>query len=402
MYNLLQDKRARLLLLAAIIAIILLLLFVVLFSGKKNAEIQPGKKSPTGKISENISPQPTVKIYTATPTPTPQPIKISGYEIASKTRKFIESLKTSPGDYTTSLSCLSGPGASGSCQSTGVTSYIPGMVVSMYEDFYNQTKNPQDKESADKIMDELMVKCQSSTSFCEMIFFPLFSRYQSTKESKYLTAMKRVGDEIFLPETAEQEKQENINVFSLRTKKLLMIYSSTKDEKYLAKAKDRLQELAEVAQKDTNNFLVFKENNNAFRKYDCQMHWTVDYQFYKSTNDKKYLDQMISFVDQLNLDKNFDKINDIVPLATCGESLISLYQETANQKYLDTSKLILRFTVKNFWDGNMSPKFNGDNGFLFNSFKSTDGNLTNTKTLTENIWITRNIIKTAWDEQFEL
>lgn len=360
------------------------------------------------------NPKPTIEIKQITFSPSLSPVstssasgtailKIKGQEIVDRTKKYIEKLKTGPGKYTTSLNCFSkGRNTSGSCEPTGVESYIPGMLVSFYEELFGKDNSKETSDTADKLMSEMMAECDKNISYCEMMFFPLFGRYQKTKDPQYLKAMEKAGEEVFLKETISEENKENINTYSLRTKKLLMLYTATNETKYLDKAKERFTRLEKIASQDKTNYQIFKERDFSLRKYDCLTQWTVNYQFYQSTKEQKYLEDIVAFIEKIKLDKNYGLIDNISTAATCGETLLSLYKEIPNPRYLITAKFILSDAVRNFLDSDLSPKFNGDNGFLFDKYILPQKDQSNTKALTENVWVARLITRAAWDDEFPL
>ena len=226
-------------------------------------------------------------------------------------------------------------------------------------------------------MSAILKNCQIDPNYCDRNFFALFAWYELTKEQQYRDAMLKMADRLMLTKLLDTIVADNHGL------KLEMLYKITGNHKY----RERLLAIAEGV---LNKVPISPQ-------VTPKVIWNSLLPAYRISANDKYLQTARNYYDQTEVLDKLKKaskgqvlISDILAM----ENLLELASIDSPSKHLDQAYEIAQYMVKSQWDNPQNKKFEGDYGWLKNT-----GRDKNTELTLHTGWIIRLFLKMA-DQTF--
>jgi len=185
----------------------------------------------------------------------------------------------------------------------------------------------------------------------------------------------------------------------IEAREFALLYEVTHDQKYLDEARARLEKskVAWNESVDSYNAPAYSSGQFTFYTFSC---WTelAETEIARASNDNQALTNAKNFFNSANIGNNYVEINQLSALQPCAETLLNLYQQTADIQYYNQARAIMQYIITYRWDSpsSIATKYNGDGGYLFELFT---GN--NTKTVTDTGYMIY-LLSQMPNQQFEI
>lgn len=186
---------------------------------------------------------------------------------------------------------------------------------------------------------------------------------QVSGNQTFLEGMRKGAD--WMVETGEPSSSFFFRY--LDTGKLARMHAITGEAKYLAEAERRLVVDSEVLKGE--DVLYLAADGEPFHDYACWIAWGES-ELYRATGDARYLQSLESFaqrfdISNANAEPHSPSLDSV---SFCVTVLMNLFEDTREQAYRDQASALMQRIVEKNWDPQAAPKYNGDNGFLGETF----------------------------------
>jgi len=245
-----------------------------------------------------------------------------------------------------------------------------------YTSLYSSTGDTAYLKKAQKEMSIISSDCSSNPDDCLWILVQMINYVRATGDNQYSTLISDLGNRLLT--TSENS---STMLLGIESRELAMLYEMNGQKQYLDESLARMQlskGLWSNTGSDQTQALLYVDNGFQFYGYAC---WSelAEVELYKATHDNSYLQNAENFFNSANIDKHSRKIEYLVALEPCIDSLQQLSSITGNQLYSNEAVNASQYIVTYRWDPNIqiAKKYNGDAGFLSDVYVGQNWKLTN-------------------------
>ncbi len=276
----------------------------------------------------------------------------SGLYIAEKIYDYIQTQRNLDGFYKYASNCEEGCVFYESVFNNANT-WPTYASVGMYQ----ATKDDKFLIDARRDADRLLAWCDEDPTECIRVTYQVNALGKETGDKKYIDFVVKEADVFLDPENSEIIQTDVVMLKGIDSIQLAQAYDITNNKKYLDASLNKLSESENLL---VDEKTVYGYNNNLFRNYAC---WPnlAKLELYKSTEDSKYLMDVINFADGINLPNNIHQLWFMSDIQPCIDLHIQLYQITNDDKYLEGSQKMVETILLTYWDDIDNPKLSGSN-----------------------------------------
>jgi hypothetical protein len=295
--------------------------------------------------------------------PTAATMTLTGTEIAERSANFLDLMRTNDGKYYFLQECVDNSTEIGCYIYDFSTQNTNAWPLLAYTSLYKSTADSSYLERARNDMQILSDYCSANSEDCLWILVQMIQYQKATGDMQYSSLISNLGQQLL----TVSEKNSTM-LLGIEARELALLYGMNGNGTYLHEATARMHESKDLwtnTGADELQASLYLDNGFRFYGYSC---WTelAEIEIYQATNDGNYLTSAKSFFDSANIDMHSRKIDQLIALQPCEESLLKLYSITGNQKYWNQAANISQYIVTYRWDPNIqiAQKYNGDYGFL--------------------------------------
>jgi hypothetical protein len=293
----------------------------------------------------------------------PSPVMtLSGNEIAVQSSGFIDSLRTDD-EYYFIKECVENTTEKDCAIYDFDMNHSNAWPLYAYTSLYKTTGDSSYLLKAKDDIQTLSNYCSLNPDDCLWILVQMIEYQKSINDTKYSSLITDLGQHLLT--TSENN---STMLLGIESRELALFYGMNGESKYMDEAKLRLEESKNLWSNtgpDEHQALLYIDNGFSFYGYSC---WSelAGIELYQATKNQTYLHNAVNFFDAANLDQHTTKIDQLVALQPCVESLLKLSSITGDQKYRNQAINISQYIVTYRWDPDIqiATKYNGDGGFL--------------------------------------
>lgn len=292
---------------------------------------------------------------------------LTGNEIAQRSANFLDLMRTNDGKYYFVQECVDNSTEIGCYIYELSTQNTNAWPLLAYTSLYKSTADSSYLEKAKEDMRILSEYCSANSEDCLWILVQMIEYQKATGDTQYSSLISNLGQQLLVT----SEKNSTM-LLGIESRELALLYGMNGNETYLHEATTRMYESKSLWSNtgpDELQASLYLDNGFRFYGYSC---WTelAQIEIYQATNDESYLASAKSFFDSANIDKHSRKIDQLIALQPCAESLMKLYSISGSQTYRDQALNISQYIVTYRWDPDtqIAQKYNGDYGFLSRSY----------------------------------
>tara|TARA_Y100000294_G_scaffold149852_1_gene146893 strand:- start:35 stop:1075 length:1041 start_codon:yes stop_codon:yes gene_type:complete len=278
---------------------------------------------------------------------------MTGLEIAEMSLNYIDSLRNPNGSYTYTSNCVPSecpfpPDLSFGTSHAWVNyAYLGLYQASNDNSYFNKAKNE---------IGLLHNVCKDDAITCAWILPQVNDYYKITNDQTTLNLITTTGEELLL-----ENPSEDIMSLGIEIRELAILYDLTKNDKYLTESVNRLNQAENLFL--SIGEILYSFNNIKFYSGSCFVE-LGRLELYKSTDDSKYLEDVITFIDNFNIGNYMKELRFQQNMQSCTEVLLQLNELTGDVKYKTQAAKAMQYVITNLWDSSISKKYYGNEAFL--------------------------------------
>jgi len=304
---------------------------------------------------------------------TEKPVKkLTGLEIANMSYGFFDKMRRSNEWYNYSQTCKEEFPLTNCKIDSNSYPQTNAWVMLANLGLYDATKEQRHLNNAKYEMNVLLNNCKNPDDiYCLWVLVQMSELYKRAKDPDYLDKIQNFADKLL-----EIKTEEGVMMKGIETREFAVAFSLTGDQKYLDESLNRLKTAEEYLKSEGVLYVV---NDLQVRDFVCSVE-LAKLELYKVTEDEKYLNDVKTFFDSADVGTHGEDLYQLTVIQPCIESLLTLYFETGDVKYWNQALNLTYYMITYRWDSplNMAKKYNGDGGFLFQTYQNE-----NMKTVTD-------------------
>jgi len=309
-------------------------------------------------------------------TPTNAVTAMSGNQIALRSASFLDGIKTFDNHYYFSVYCSQNSTYNDCVLYDYYLNQTNAWALYSYTNLYSSTGDSSYLGKAQNEMKVISNDCSANLDSCLWILVQMINYERVTGDNQYSNLISVLGSRLL-----STSENSSTMLLGIESRELALLYEMNGQKQYLDESLARLQmskNLWSNTGSDQTQALLYVDNGLQFYGYSC---WSelAEIELYKATHDNSYLQNAANFFNSANIDKHSRKIEFLVALEPCIDSLQQLSSSTGNQLYMNEALNASQYIVTYRWDPNIqtAKKFNGDSGFLSDVYVEQGWKLTN-------------------------